>query len=88
MQNGEADVGLLWAPTVGWWLQQHPDSSVEIVKDYVPIPEMQSTLAIAVRQEDTDLLAAIDVQIERLRRDGRIQEIVTKYGLPFYPPFK
>jgi ABC-type amino acid transport substrate-binding protein len=88
MQKGEADVGLLWAPTVGWWLQQHPDSVVEIVKDYVPIPEMQSTLAIAVRQEDTDLLAAIDTQLERLRRDGRIQEIVTKYGLPFYPPFQ
>jgi polar amino acid transport system substrate-binding protein len=88
MQKGEATVGLLWAPTAGWWLQQHPNSAVEFVKDYVPIPEMQSTLVIAVRQQDQDLKAAIDQQLERLRRGGRIEEIVSKYGLPFYPPFK
>jgi ABC-type amino acid transport substrate-binding protein len=88
MQKGEATVGLLWAPTAGWWMQQHPDSTLEFVKDYVPIPEMQSTLVIAVRQQDKDLKAAIDQQLERLRRDGRIKEIVSKYGLPFYPPFK
>lgn len=88
MEKGEAEVALLWAPRTGWWLKQHPESKLKLVEGYIPEPELRWNLAIAVREEDRDLKEAINQAIDRLVRAGQIRQILTRYGVPFYPPFE
>lgn len=86
LQEGAVEFSLLLSSKVGWWLHQNPDSGLAIVDGFKPDPRMEYGLVIAVRRTEQDLKEAINEQLEKLAANGRIAEIVAKYGVPFLPP--
>lgn len=86
LQKGEVDFSLILSSKAGWWLHQNPGSGLAIIDGFTPDPRMQYGLVIAVRRMEQDLQAAINEQLEKLVANGRIAEIVAKYGVPFLPP--
>ena len=86
LQKGDVEFSLLLSSKAGWWLHQNPGSGLEIVDGFTPDPRMEYGLVIAVRRTEQDLKAAINEQLEKLVANGRIAEIVAKYGVPFLPP--
>ena len=86
LQKGEVDFSLILSSKAGWWLHQNPGSGLAIIEGFTPDPRMEYGLVIAVRRTEQDLQAAINEQLEKLVANGRIAEIVAKYGVPFLPP--
>ena len=86
LQKGEVDFSLILSSKAGWWLHQNPGSGLAIIDGFTPDPRMEYGLVIAVRRTEQDLQAAINEQLEKLVANGRIAEIVAKYGVPFLPP--
>ena len=39
------------------------------------------SIGIAVRKDEPELLAKINASLEKMRADGRLQAILTKWGL-------
>jgi len=87
IQKGELRAGILWAPTFGWLKRTDPSLRVKIADRYHPDPELRTNVAIGIRKEDQDLKEVIDGVVETLLTDGTIERILTRYGVPFYPPF-
>jgi ABC-type amino acid transport substrate-binding protein len=87
MKKGELDVALVWAPMAGSALKDHPESKAKLIEGYVPEPALRWSLAMAVRKEDKDLVDALNPVLEGLSKGGQVKEILSKYGVPFYPPF-
>lgn len=87
MDKGEVDVALVWAPMAGSSLKEHPESKAKLVENYVPEPTLRWNLAMAVRKEDQDLKETLSQVLEELSKGGQIKDVLSKYGVPFYPPF-
>ena len=45
-------------------------------------PTVVASVGISVRKADTELLAKIDAALAKLKADGTLQAILTKWGLP------
>ena len=86
LQQGEVDFSLILSSKAGWWLHQNLESGLEIIEGFTPDPRMKYGLVIVVRRTEQDLKAAINEQIDKLVANGRIAEIVAKYGIPFLSP--
>ncbi len=87
VQKGDAVAALLWGPTAGWQLRQHPALKLGIAKDYVPPAALAWNLHVATRQEDSALRNAIDKALKQLSGQGRLAEIAANYGIPLHAPF-
>lgn len=83
LNNGRIDAAFLEAPSAAWALEQDESLNLKLVEEYVP--EERFDAGAAVRKEDNDLEAAIRDALAELRADGTIEEILSKYGVPFYP---
>lgn len=88
IQKGELRAGILWAPTFGWLKRTDPALTVKIADRYHPDPELRTNVAIGIRKEDQDLKVVVDGAVGTLLKDGTIERILAKYGIPFYPPFE
>jgi ABC-type amino acid transport substrate-binding protein len=87
MMKGEIDASMLFSTTLGTVKQDYPKASFKMVPGYMPIEGLRYNAAWVVRKEDKSLRAFIDEGIGELLDNGKIQEIVESYGVPFYPPF-
>ena len=87
MMKGEIDASMLFSTTLGTIKQDYPKASFKMVPGYMPIEGLRYNAAWVVRKEDKSLRAFIDEGIGELLDNGKIQEIVESYGVPFYPPF-
>jgi ABC-type amino acid transport substrate-binding protein len=80
--NGRLDAGYLEAPSSAWVLKKQPELKAELVKEYVP--EERFNAGAALRKDDADLRAAVNLAIERLVESGKRDEIFGKYGVPYF----
>lgn len=87
VEKGEVDAGAVVATYVGWYLKQHPDSPIRIAEGYIPEPDLRWNVAVGLRNADRALKDAVDQALDQLEKDGTIQAILAKYGIPYYPPF-
>ncbi|MBI3988419.1 MAG: transporter substrate-binding domain-containing protein [candidate division NC10 bacterium] len=87
VEKGEVEAGAVVAAYVGWYLKQHPDSPLKIADGYIPEPDLRWNVAVGLRYADPALKDAVDQALDQLQREGTIQSILAKYGIPYYPPF-
>jgi len=87
LKNGEVKAALLWAPSAGWRLKEKPDPDLHLVRDPPPDPLYRWNMAIGIRKKDQTLKRAVDEILQELLAHNRIESLLAKYGVPFYPPF-
>jgi polar amino acid transport system substrate-binding protein len=84
LNDGDIDYAYLWA-NVGWTLHTSPDFALEIAKDYVP--EDHWNIAVALREGDDELKQHVDTAIDKLVKDDTVSRTLSRYHVPYYPPF-
>lgn len=84
--RGEIDAAMLWSGAISQARQQHPEAEFEMVKGYVPVPEMRWNSAWVVKEKEVELKQLLDQAFAEMLRSGEIRRIVERYGVPFYPP--
>jgi len=81
LENGEADVALMYGPIVQWNIHQNYQGRLEVSKDFEAGPEYKWEIGIALRKEDEALKTAIDKAIVELWAEGKIEAALAKYGV-------
>lgn len=76
---GRIKAGFADLPIVAYNLQQGRFPSVRLVKDYKPM--VTGSVGIAVRKTDADLLKRVNAGLAKIKADGTLQAILTKWGL-------
>lgn len=87
MANGEVDAALVWATVLTTAKKKYPDAAFDMVKGYVPPQGQRWNMKYLVRKRDASLTKFVNDGIQTLLDNGKIKEIVERYGVPFYPPF-
>lgn len=75
---GRIDAGIADYPIVAYQLAQS-DANVRLVPEYEA--QMAGDVALAVRQDATDLLATLNSGIAKIKESGELDAIVEKWGL-------
>ncbi len=84
---GDAYAALLWGPTVGWHLAQHPAHKFVIADGYEPPAALRWNLHVATRVDDAALRRATDAALGELRTNGAMTEFAAHYGFRLHAPF-
>lgn len=84
LDDGAIDFAYLWA-NAGWTLHATPEFTLQIVPGY--IPEDHWNIAVALRKGDIELQRRVDAAIETLVQDGTVARTLTRYHMPYFPPF-
>jgi ABC-type amino acid transport substrate-binding protein len=87
LAKGEVDAALVWATALPVGKREHPDAIFDMVEGYVPVEGQRWNLKYLVRKRDKSLEKFINEGIRELLDNGKIEEIVESYGVPFYAPF-
>jgi ABC-type amino acid transport substrate-binding protein len=85
--RGEVNAAMLWSGAISQARLEHPEAQFEMVKGYVPVPDMRWNSAWGVKEKETELKAFIDEAFVQMLKTGEVKRIVERYGMPFYPPF-
>ena len=86
MIQGKVDAAMIWSGSISQAKLDRPDAEFEMVKGYVPIPEMTWNSAWVVKGREIDFKKFIDESFAEMLKSGEIKRIVERYGMPFYPP--
>jgi len=84
LDDGSIDFAYLWA-NVGWTLHTTPAFKLEAVPGYVP--EDHWNIAAALRKSDIELKRRLDEALAGMVEDGTVDEALTRYHVPYFPPF-
>ena len=85
--KGEAVAALLWGPTAGWYLRNHPELKLFFVSGYEPLAVVRWNEHVATRKSEVALSEAIDKALAQLNESGALQPLLERYGVPFHRPF-
>jgi ABC-type amino acid transport substrate-binding protein len=83
----EVDAAMIWSGAISQARLQHPEGEFELVKGYVPPPEVRWNSAWGIKEKEVELKQFIDEAFADMLKSGEIKRIVERYGMPFYPPF-
>lgn len=87
MANGEVNAAIVWSTVLTNAKRKYPDAAFKMADGYVPIDGQHWNLKYLVRKRDASLMNFINEGVRQLLDNGKIEEIVESYGVPFYPPF-
>lgn len=76
---GRIKAGFADLPIVAYNLQQGRFPEVRLVKGYKPM--VVGSVGIGVRKSDSELLRKIDASLAKLKQNGTVAKILTKWGL-------
>ncbi|MDH4616740.1 transporter substrate-binding domain-containing protein [Brevibacillus sp. AY1] len=65
--------------TAAFTIKKDPTLNLKLVSPYTP--HFDGIVAAAVRKEDQDLLDAVNAELDKLKQEGFILEVLEKYGL-------
>jgi polar amino acid transport system substrate-binding protein len=80
VNSGRLKAGFADAPILAYYVKQGLFPGVRLVDTLKP--SVVASVGISVRKGDTELLAKIDAALAKLKADGTLQSILTKWGLP------
>lgn len=80
VNSGRLKAGFADAPILAYYVKQGAFPGVRLVETFKPT--VVASVALSVRKTDADLLAKIDKALAKLKADGTLQAILTKWGLP------
>lgn len=87
LAKGEVDAAMVWATAVAEGKREHRDATFAMVEGYVPVEDQRWNLKYIVRKRDKSLEKFVNEGIRELLDNGKMKEIVERYGVPFYTPF-
>jgi polar amino acid transport system substrate-binding protein len=87
MANGEVNAAIVWSTVLTNAQRKYPDATFKMAEGYVPVEGQQWDLKYLIRKRDKSMLQFVNEGVKQLLDNGKIQEIVESYGVPFYPPF-
>jgi ABC-type amino acid transport substrate-binding protein len=79
------DAAFLDADYASWYLHQHPELRLQLVKDYVP--RERWNMALAVRIKSAQLLIELNKVLAELAESGQIRKLYDDRGVAYRPPF-
>jgi len=98
LSHKEAEVGLLWGPTLGWQLRNlgvsgelRRDAKLAqcgFVAGYAPAPALRWNLHVATRTGEPDRRREIDEALRQISASGEFDTIKGAYGMPLRAPFE
>ena len=80
VNSGRLKAGFADAPILAYYVKQGLFPGVRLVETFKPT--VVASVGLSVRKTDTELLAKIDAALAKLKADGTLQAILTKWGLP------
>ncbi len=80
VNSGRLKAGFADAPILAYYVKQGMFPGVRLVESLKP--SVVAAVGISVRKADTALLAKIDAALAKLKADGTLEKILTKWGLP------
>ena len=86
MIQRQVDAAMIWSGSISQAKLDRPEAEFEMVKGYVPIPEMRWNSAWVIKKREVDFKKFIDDAFTEMLRTGEIKRIVERYGMPFFPP--
>jgi ABC-type amino acid transport substrate-binding protein len=86
MVKGQVDAAMMWSGALAT-LKRDYEAEFDMVSGYVPSPDQRWNGAWALPIKEKELKQFFDEHFAILLKDGEIQRIVERYGVPFYPPF-
>jgi ABC-type amino acid transport substrate-binding protein/cytochrome c553 len=78
--KGTIDAGVVTAPVGGWLAKQNPTAKIHVAR--LTRPDFLFPIAVGVKKGNEDLKAEIDKALALMRVDGRIDQILERYGVP------
>ena len=76
--NGRIDGTIVDGPVAKWLAKSKPQFKVRVVETYVPV--LCGDIGIGVNKENKDLLEEVNKAVEKMKKDGKIQQILQKWG--------
>jgi ABC-type amino acid transport substrate-binding protein len=88
MRNGEVEAAMVFSSAVAEERKRHKDLDITVAEGFEPLPGLRWNVAMAVPEEEDELLAFINEGIKEAIESGEMKEIVEgTYKMPYYPPF-
>jgi polar amino acid transport system substrate-binding protein len=81
LQKGELYGAAVSAPTMSYYILQHPDSGLRLVNAFDSVPQLTWEVAVGLRKSDAALVDAVNEILEKLIADGTLTRIYAKYGI-------
>jgi len=67
--------------------KKYKDAPFRVIKTFIPPLELRWNVAATIKN-DPEFLDLINKHLTEMMADGTIKEIVEKYKVPYYAPFK
>ena len=80
VNSGRLKAGFADAPILAYYVKQGLFPGVRLVETLKPT--VVASVGISVRKTDAALLSKIDAALAKLKADGTLEKILTKWGLP------
>ena len=87
MAEDKLEAAIVWATAISVAKREYPDRDFKMVENYVPVEGQRWNLKYVVRKEDKSLIEFLNKGTRELLSNGKMKELVEKYGVPFYAPF-
>ena len=88
MVEGKVDAAMIWSGAISQAKLNRPEGQFQMVKGYVPIPEMRWDSAWGIKKTEVEFKKFIDDAFDEMLESGEIKRIVERYGMPYYPPME
>lgn len=76
--QGRIDAGVVDGPVAGYLVKTKPQFKVRMVKSYKPA--MCGDIGVGVNKQDKDLLKEVNIVVNKLKQEKKIDQILTKWG--------
>jgi ABC-type amino acid transport substrate-binding protein len=84
--RGEIDAAMLWSGSVSQARLNRPEAEFEMVKGFVPPPDVRWNSVWVIKAKEVELKAFIDEAFAQMTRSGEIRRLAQRYGVPYFPP--
>ena len=82
----EIQSAMLWSGAVSQAKLDFANAEFDVVKNFKPFEGTRWDMAWVVKTEEKGLLEFINSSFDEMLESGEIQQIVERYGVPFFPP--
>jgi polar amino acid transport system substrate-binding protein len=79
LNTQKIDACITDSATAAYTIQNDPTLNLKLVSPYTPT--FDGLIGAAIRKEDKDLLDAVNTELDKLKKEGFVLEVLKKYGL-------
>lgn len=84
--RGEINAAMLWSGSVSQAKLHHPEAEFQMVKGFVPPPDVRWNSVWVIKAKETELKDFIDQAFAEMTKSGEIRRLAERYGVPYFPP--